>query len=396
MKRLMKWQMALSLAALFVVSGCKGKGQDEAKSQPAPAAAPAPAVATPAPAAPEPAAKPVPGTVDTAATAAEGSGANVKPVIHGQKWSDEEGEGKGGKGANAGFKETWVYVDGEARGALMFTELPLAMPEAWKDDLEDLDFSPANPGPRYKKIQILRYRLADYLKLIGVDLRQISMVYLHAHAYVAISGNDFRKFAKDITFDITGNNMSKTRFFWPAGLKTNAQFDRYVAVSVFLKRPPLKIDENDSAFIDGVEVEGVPYHGSPERGGIRVYVDNKLAMNIKRNDLGDVGRLGPEKWDLRALLAARGVKSKLVAGDLADELIPWEPKRTRVDQAYLDDLSFTVSSQASGVITVGKDNVPTTALLLYTAGHVPPVKPMPPWQRDWQPPSKGISTAARR
>ena len=348
----------------------------------APPAAPAPAgvapVATPA--------APTPGTVDTAART------GALPVIHGDKWHDEEEEG----GRNfAAFKETWVYVDGVPRGTMLFAELPATLPIAWKDDVEGLDFGPSDPPPHEKKVQLLRWRLADYFQMIGIDLARIKMVYLHGAGYVAIPGPQFRKFADGITFDLTGNDLTKTRFYWPVTMKTNTSFDRYAAVSVFIDKPPLKLDVHNNPFIDGVEVNGIPYHGTPERGGFRVYVDYKLAMVVKRNELGAVGRVADTRWDLMKLLASRGVKVQPVAGDLVLSQGLVEQRRDRIDEDYVKNLEVGVNSQASGTLLVGKDDRPATALHLYTRGHVPPVLPMPEMERDWQPPGKPAKQATK-
>lgn len=349
------------------------------RTPPAPAATTAP----PAPPGSAPAAAPsapTPGTVDTAAR----NGA--LPVIHGDKWHDAEEEG----GRNfAAFKETWVYVDGVPRGTMLFAELPATLPIAWKDDLEGLDFHPGDPPPHEKKVQLLRWRLADYFKLVGIDVARIKMVYLHGAGYVAIPGPQFRRFADGITFDLTGNDLTKTRFYWPVDMRTNTSFDRYAAVSVFIDKPPLKLDEHNNPFIDGVEVNGIPYHGTPERGGFRVYVDYKLAMVVKRNELGAVGRVADTRWDLMKLLEAHGVKVQPVAGDLVIAQGLAEQRRDRVDQDYVKNLEVGVNSQASGTLLVGKDDRPATALHLYTKGHVPPVLAMPEMQRDWQPPAAG-------
>jgi hypothetical protein len=323
-------------------------------------------------------AAPTPGTIDVSA----GAAATDKPVIHGEKWQGADEEG----GKNfAAFKETWIYVDGVPRGALVFAELPAALPVAWKDDIEGLDFHPGDRGPHEKKIQLLRWRLADYLRLIGVDLARIKVVYLHGNGYVAIPGDRFRKFADGITFDLTGNDLSTSRFYWPTGMPTNTSYDRYAAVSVFIDKPPLELDEHNNPFIDGVEVMGIPYHGSPERGGFRVYVDNKLAMVVKRNELGAVGRISNERWDLRKLLEAHGVNVQPVAGDLVVARSLNEQRRERLDAAYVQSLEVGVNAQASGTLLLGKDDRPATGLHLYTRGHVPPVLPLPVFQRDWRP-----------
>jgi hypothetical protein len=377
-----------------VVSGQARVDPGAVQRTPSPAtpapAAPATASAPAAPSGAAPvaaAAAPTPGTVDKAATG------GALPVIHGDKWHDEEEEG----GRNfAAFKETWVYVDGVPRGTILFSEIPATLPIAWKDDVEGLDFHPGDPPPHEKKVQLLRWRLADYFQLIGIDVARIKMVYLHGAGYVAIPGPQFRKFADGITFDLTGNDLTKTRFYWPATMKTNTSFDRYAAVSVFIDKPPLKLDVHNNPFIDGVEVNGIPYHGTPERGGFRVYVDYKLAMVVKRNELGAVGRVADTRWDLMKLLASRGVKVQPVAGDLVIAQGLVDQRRDRIDEDYVKNLEIGVNSQASGTMLIGKDDRAATALHLYTRGHVPPVLAMPETRRDWQPPGKPAKPPAAK
>lgn len=330
---------------------------------------------------------PVPGTVDTKA----GSGSAGKPVIHGEKWSDDtEGGGKAFKA----FRETWVYVDGVPKGVLLLPELPVSMKPAWFDDIEGLDFKAGDPGPHEKKIQILRWRLDDYLKTLGVDIAKIKYVYIQGSGMVAIPGDTFRKFAPTITFDFTGNNMAKTRFYWSVKMPTNTSYDRYAAVSVFIEKPPLKIDEHNNPFIGDVEVNGIPYFGTPLRGGFRVYVDDKLALIIKRNELTTVGRTNLDKpdedprWSLYKLLEATGIKGEFAGADLALSRDFTTQTRQRLDEGYIKDLEFSSPSLSSGGLAIGKDKLEGTALRLYTKGHLPKFAEIPPRERDWQPPGK--------
>jgi hypothetical protein len=362
------------LVVAFAATGCSDKASSEPQAQPKPAP-----LEQPAPT------KAQPGEIDVKAT---GSGSAAKPVIHGEKWSsDEEGGGKAFKA----FKETWVYVDGVPRGVLLFAEMPPGMPYTWKDDIEGLDFKPGDKGPREKKIQILRWRLAEYLTAIGVDIKKIKIVYLHGSGYVAIPGDQFRKFADGIQFDFTGNDLSKSRFYWPTNMKTNTAYDRYAAVSVFIDKPPLTLDRHNNPSIDGQEVGGIPYHGTPERGGFRVYVDRRLAMVVKRNELGSAGMINKDKpseeprWSMIKLLESQGVKIAPVAGDLVVSKDLTNQKRTRLAEDYVKELEFSQNTESSGGLLLGKDKLPGTALYLYSKGKVPKDLPLPPLERDWSP-----------
>jgi hypothetical protein len=109
---------------------------------------------------------------------------------------------------------------------------------------------------------------------------------------------------------------------------------------------------------------------------------------VKRNELGAVGRVTNERWDLKKLLASHGTKVEPVAGDLVVAQDQSVQKRERLDEAYVKDLEVGVNAQASGTLLVGKDNRPATALHLYSKGHVPKVVPLPQLQRDALPAGK--------
>jgi hypothetical protein len=232
----------------------------------------------------------------------------------------------------------------------------------------------------------MRYGLIDYLKIIGVDVSKIKGIYVQASGYTYFTKEILDKWGKDIAFDFTGNDMTKTRFYWPKGVPVNMGYDRYVALTVIVNKPLLQLDEHRRIVIDGQIVNGIPYHGTPERGGVRVYLDGKLAMVIKRNQLNDVGRVSPNepRWSLIKLLAANGVKADIGGIDVVSEKDVFNMHRTRMSAESLKDPTFATSSQASGEVVFGTANTPVNAFLLYSKGHVPPVKPLPPLERDWQ------------
>lgn len=324
----------------------------------------------------------------TPGTADQSKGSGATPVIHGDKWAEPTDR----RGPKQSFKETWVYVDGKPIGALRYPELPFSLPAVWKDDVESLDFKPGDKGPRERAIQVLRWRLSDYLRVVGgVDLKKIKYVYIHGNGVVAIDGNTFRKHAAGITFNFTGNDFSKTRFFWPTDMKTNTAYDRYVAVSVFVEKPPMTLDRHNNPYIDGVEVSGIPYYGVPLRGGFRVYLDDKLVHIIKRNELGAGGRSNPEDtaaepaWDLVKLLKHHGITADPVAADLVIARDLLTQKRIRLDESYVRGMIFKQTSESSGGLLLGKDGLSGAAIMLYSKGKVPPDQPLTPLERVAQP-----------
>jgi hypothetical protein len=319
---------------------------------------------------PRPAADPAPGGAPGAPGALS--------ETHGDKWQDHDDPKT--VGGFAMFKEAWVYVDGVPVGVLREIELP-PIPEVWIEQVELLDFNPGDPGPHERKYEVRRWALGDYLAGVGVDLRKIKAVYLHGgRGTVHIPGDWFYKLRKKILFDLTGNTMGKLRVFLPHELTPvrKTAFDRYAAISVIVDKPVLETNDDNKVIQDGVEVEGIPYYGQPLRGGIRLYVDGRLAVLIKRNSLGDEGRVAPGKdeWSVTGLLRARGIDpTRLVALDVVDA----EERVRRLDTP-IEAVTFTTETQAQGAVQL-MTGEPTNVLMLWTKGKVPPVRQLSPRER---------------
>lgn len=325
---------------------------------------------------------PAPGPLDDAAATVDldgGAGAAVADgdadvQDHGANWrDDEDSENVGGFQM---FKEAWVYVDGDPVGVLREVEMP-EMPVAWTSAVEFLDFNKGDPGPHQRTFLKKRWRLADYLKTVGVDLRKIKLVAIHGgRGVVGIPGPVFRKYAADIRFDLTGNAWNKLRVFFPADMPRNASYDRYVAVSVFVDKPAPVVSDDDQLMLDGDYVGGIPYHGSPQRGGIRIYLDNKLALVIKRNALGDTGRVSApgerERWNLGKLLAAKGVDTH----DVAAADVIYDEDRHRAATFDLASFDFGAVEKVSGEIQLLPSGEKAQEIILYRKGKVPA-----PWKR---------------
>jgi len=319
---------------------------------------------------------PGPGSRDDAGAGVGAAVAAAPPAReeHGSRWrDDDDGERAGGFPI---LKEAWVYVDGEPVGVLREVELP-PIPVAWTDKIEFLDFDKGDPGPHERVYQRKQWRMADYLRAIGLDLGEIQLLVIHGgRGSVAVPGPVLRRYADGLRFDLTGNAWNKLRVFFPPGMPKNTTYDRYVAVSVFVHKPPPQVTADHQLTLDGQFVGGIPYFGSPQRGGIRVYLDNRLALVIKRNLLGDTGRVSApgerERWNLGKLLAARGVDtSDVVAADvIRDE------DRRRLEHVDLASFDFGTIEQVSGEVELLPDGSRAQEIVLFRRDKVPP-----PWKR---------------
>lgn len=302
------------------------------------------------------------------------------PEAHGSKWQDDDEDKV--MGGFQMFKEAWVYVDGRPVGVLREPELP-PLPEVWIDEVETLDFKRGDPGPHERYYQVRRWRLADYFEAVGVDLKKVKVVLLHGGRGAAfIDGKDFRRYRDKFLFDLTGNTNLKLRVWLPEEIlpRLNTSFDRYAAISVIVDKPKPTTNWENDVLIDGVVAEGIPYYGQPLRGGIRVYTDGALAFVIKRNALGDEGRIAPgtDEWSIAKLLAARGIDAERFG---AMDVVDYAQITHRYDDAVIEQRTFKTDQEAQGAILLD-DGKKVGALLLWSKDKVPPIRVPTPAMRD--------------
>ncbi len=100
------------------------------------------------------------------------------------------------------FKDAIVYVDGAPKGMLSFGELPLPIKVAWHDEESAIAFGPDHPGPHFKITKQRRYRVADYMKAIGVNPAKIKAIHIY--------GGGKRRLAAAV---ITGRELAKHKDF---------------------------------------------------------------------------------------------------------------------------------------------------------------------------------------
>ncbi|HEU5060101.1 MAG TPA: hypothetical protein VFU21_26395 [Kofleriaceae bacterium] len=296
------------------------------------------------------------------------------PVVVDVDQDDGGGEG-GARGSRGNWRDAGVYLDGKPIGVLWFGELPEKLQPVWIDGERSLDFRPGDEGPRTAPVKLRRYRLRDYLAAAGVPIERVAMVHIYGprQAVAAVSGRALRRAGDELYVGFGRETSGKPLIYFPADLETNTTFDHVSAVAVYVARKPPAVSPDGEVLLGGQPVSGIPYHGEPLRGGIRVYKDDQLAAWIKRRLLeGDervTERVGDEvRFKLVPYLASLGVTT----ADVVRAHAVFDERRVlTLGQAELASQYFTASAQAQGHILLGAGKQPIQALELYT-------RPAPP------------------
>ncbi len=269
------------------------------------------------------------------------------------------------------WKDTAVYVDGKPVGFLSFGELPIGLKPTWVKDKVSADKRPGTDDPGWRWAQQRFYKFTDYLKAVGVDIKKVREIHVYGAKFsetIIATGKDLQsKQADEFSFRFGGNTFGKAI---PHTLNTfgnGLSPDKITSVMVYITKKPPTMVRNKGLFLDGVEQMGVPYYGEPIRGGVRVYLDDKLATIIKRQDL-DVSKAtksvdGNLHWNLGAVLAAQGADTSKVVDVW---LIRDELRKEKFAGKDLETLTFTASSQAKGGVLIGDKELRASAIALHT------------------------------
>jgi hypothetical protein len=169
-------------------------------------------------------------------------------------------------------------VDGVPLGVLRYFELPPKL-------------SPF-PYPLANGRNAERYRVAEYLSAVGIDLARVQAVHFVGgrNRTAIIRGDELRKQQKVLAFSFTRETAGKARMHWPPGVDTNTTIDAIVHMLVYVARTPPSYDNKKKAFFDeaGVRFEGVPYSDPAQQiRGTRVYLDGRFAGSVKRKRITD-------------------------------------------------------------------------------------------------------------
>jgi hypothetical protein len=325
------------LAAALGIAACRD-------SQPStPSVAPAPALAARA-AAPQQVARPV----------------NTQDYV--------PAEFKSGK---ARWKDTGVYLDGKPVGFLTFGELPIALQPTWIKDKVSQNKPPGSNIPAWRWAQQRFYKFDDYLKAIGIDPKSIVQIHVYGPKEtdtIIATGKDLasplgQQFMFHFGADVSGKAIPQV----PLGFGNGRTPDKIAAVMIYVKKKPPVLVAQEGFYLDGQPVEGVPYYGEPARGGVRVYLDDKLAMIIKRQDLDDKEAVkdakGDGHWSLYDMLHKHGVDTSKVVEAWA---IQNDRRTNKFGADELAGLRFTATAQAKGVVVLGDGQVPANVIALHS------------------------------
>lgn len=279
------------------------------------------------------------------------------------------------KAGMARWKDVGVYVDGKPMGFLSWGELPVALAPTWVKDKVSAEKRPGTDDPGFRWARQRFYRFTDYLTAIGVDVRTIKELHVYGPklSQTNIStGADLRSpAAAGFMFRFGSNVGGKPIPQVPDEFGNGKTPDKISGVMVYIKKKPPRMVRNEGLELDGQMQVGVPYYGEPLRGGVRIYIDDRLAAIIKRQELdmkhAEPGPDGAPTWKLADVLAAQGADTRQ-----AVELwvIRDERRAERLPAAALATLRFAASSQAKGgVILPG--NLRANAIAIHTRALTP-------------------------
>lgn len=354
------------LVLCAAAAGCSPKQPPAAATEHVPAAVPlfaAPSAAAPSAAAPSPGA---------------GDSENRRVGFSGNH-REEENEWMPAefKVGAARWKDTGVYLDGRPIGFLTFGDLPIELEPVWVDEEISIPVKPGSKGPDHGIIQQRYYRFTDYLRAAGVDLRRVRELHVYGPKFsetIVVTGAELRgPKGRDFLFRFGGDVCGKAIPRVPARFGNGKSPDKISAVVVYVDKKPPRLVWNKGLELDGELQTGIPYFGEPLRGGVRVYLDDRLATVIKRRLLkGSLAeeRDGVPHWNLFRFLEAQGVDTSRI---VEAWIIHRDQRVERLDRAALETATFQASPQRSGEILVGERQVRANALAFHTR-PVPPEK----------------------
>lgn len=296
--------------------------------------------------------------------------------------SDEEWIPKEYGSGMSRWKDTGVYVDGKPLGFLAFGQLPIACRPSWMRGKVSANKRAGTSDPGWTWARQRFYKFTDYLKAIGIDPRKVKELHVYGPKpteTLIVTGRDLVSPAANMFYFTFGSiTRGKPLPHAPEGFGTGRLGDKITSVMVYLDKKPPTLVDNEGMFLDGVEQTGVPYYGEPVRGGVRIYLDDKLAAIIKRQDLdpkqASKGADGEPKWKLVDFLTSHGV-------DIKNVVEMWSIQDESRDQKFSRDeiatMTFEASSRSKGGVLLGDKEIVANAIALHSRALKPEDMPLP-------------------
>jgi hypothetical protein len=368
----MKFARLLAICGLALVA-CR----DEPSKDPAPSAAPLPSAGS--------------GSAGSATaeptTNAALEGLKKKDAAKGDQQDNDWTPAEFKKGMSR-WKDIGVYLDGKPIGFLSFGEIPITLKPTWvKDKVSQNKPASCPECPAWKWSEQRFYKFTDYLKAMGVPLAKIKTMHVYGPKLsqsVVVTGRDLQsKLAEQFMFRFGTDVAGKALPWVPEGLGNGKTPDKITGVMIYIDRKAPTVTR-EGVELDGIPQTGVPYYGEPLRGGVRVYIDDKLATIIKRQDLDPNQATrsadGELQWSFGEFLKSKGVdSSKLVEGWVIRD----ERRKEKLVWPDLEKVRFQASSQAKGGVLLGDQKIRASAIALHTRNvsdaELPVIKPEEEW-----------------
>jgi hypothetical protein len=248
------------------------------------------------------------------------------------------------------FREAGVYVDGRTLAWVKFLELPQKLPVRWTSRREG----------RFHR----RYRVAEYIEALGVDLATVKQIHILGGRgkHAIVDGDELRRVRDTLMFSFTQGDKGRPQMHWPSGgMEVNKQLDMMQDLMIYQHKTPPKYHERKHYmyFEDGKKIEGVPYATDEREGGTRVYVDGVMVTAIKRKTLPEkvevpgTAEQGLTRFSLRAYLENAKIPLDSVHGM---ELSSNDKVELSLDaaafKAKIPSLVFTLPKRNNGRIQV--------------------------------------------
>ena len=190
---------------------------------------------------------------------------------------------------------------------------------------------------------------------------------------IIASGKELRsKVGEGLMFRFGGSVGGKAIPVVPDKFGNGMMPDKLSAVMVYITKKPPVLVADQGLELDGKIVEGIPYYGDPMRGGVRVYLDDRLQLAITPDTLeeapSETGPDGKKRWKLVTVLKQNGVDlSKVVeAWAIADER-----RKHKFTRAELDALTVATKPDQKNALYVDDGKTRVDALALHSHALAP-------------------------